>query len=285
MWTLSKPHTEDAKDHLETVLETHDMEDPGFVSQDELAQVLAIYARYEQVLGVGEDFLEGLTIRPELRSQVRNSYKHVQRDGKLEHLRERLMLAASECPYCGFGPIEDLDHHLLKSIYEPLSIFALNLVPCCATCNRKKPKSRAGLAASRTLNVYLEQIADIRFFFATTFLDQLSGGLLVQFEIRESADLPVEMADRLKEQFHLFDLDARLRKQSNIFLNSLRVAFEDASASGVEGKGMRSFLQRSARANEQSFGVNDWRSALLTALASNEEFCRGGFRRALGEVV
>jgi hypothetical protein len=284
VWNLSRPNVDDARDDLCEVLETQNQDDASYISSAEIDEVIEIYDRYQEAFGLGEEFLEGLELREDLREAIRESYRQVQIGGKLEKLREKLVLSASECPYCGFGPIEDLDHHLLKTIYKPLSIFALNLVPCCATCNRKKPKSRARLAALRLLHAYLDIVSHVDFFSASAKLDPDTGGVVITFEIRDVSGLDPDIRARLRSQFLLFDLDARLRKQCNILLSSLTVAFSDAFAAGG-GPGVSDYLLRTARSTVANFGANDWRTAALIALSENADFCGGGFRRALGERV
>lgn len=71
---------------------------------------------------------------------------------------EDLMSAANEqCPFCGMGEPNSLDHFLPKGRFPQFSIFPSNLVPSCTKCNTDNKKSRfAGNMDEQIIHPYLD---------------------------------------------------------------------------------------------------------------------------------
>ena len=46
--------------------------------------------------------------------------------------------AKSKCQYCGINKPKTIDHYLPISLYPEFAVLAINLLPCCNECNKKK---------------------------------------------------------------------------------------------------------------------------------------------------
>lgn len=281
MWKIASPDITDIRAHLDTILDPEVVGLALQATEDEKDAIQELYEAYAAALGRPSEELRGNDLREELRQAVHDGYKQVQEQGRLSVLRDRLKLGAIECPYCGFGEIQDLDHHLPKAAFKPLSIFPLNLVPCCTTCNRTKPRNTSADAERQFLNSYLEDPTTAEFFVANAAIDPDSGALVVEFIIKKTDAMDDELVARLKNHVVEFDLNNRYGAQINIYLAALEVSLEDAFASRGDD-GVRAFLRRSAEKSATRFGTNDWRAALLRGLAQCPAFCEGGFVEALG---
>ena len=44
----------------------------------------------------------------------------------------------SKCPFCGVGIVSTLDHYLPKTKYPTYALTPVNLIACCADCNKNK---------------------------------------------------------------------------------------------------------------------------------------------------
>lgn len=280
MWNLRGPGITSTRYLLDTVFPGDAT--PVVVTEQEKDAIEALYHAYVTALGRPSNALLGNELTDELRQAVHDSYKEVQQNGKLSALRDLLKLLATECPYCGFGEIQELDHHLPKADYKPFSIFPLNLIPCCTTCNRGKTrKLKPHQGETHLLNAYLEDVSEYGFLQADVSLDPANGSIQVEYNVVRPADMGDELYARLRNQFQEFNLQKRYAAQVNIYLSGLVVGFELAfEAGGVEG--LRSFLIRSAAKSSDRFGRNDWRPVLLHGLAACDDFCGGGFVGALG---
>jgi len=213
------------------------------------------------------------------REAILQAYGEISDTGKLAVLRASLKALAKICPYCGFGEVRDLDHHLQKQIYKSFSVFPLNLIPSCSKCNGHKPRKPRVKAKEQHIHAYLEDLTFCEFFVADIDLSQ--GAVLATFRIEEQDGMSKEMLLRLRQHLKDFKLGERYPSQVNTFLASQEVSLNDNFLAGG-AEGVREFLLRCAAANVRSFGVNDWRGALFTGLANSNQFCDGGFYEALG---
>ena len=68
------------------------------------------------------------------------------------------------CPYCSDREPETLDHFLPKAQFSEATVLAVNLVPCCHSCNSKKNafelSSRGEVAA--VLHPYFDDVSQVR---------------------------------------------------------------------------------------------------------------------------
>lgn len=281
MWNLKKLDVDDYRVHLDIAFPL--IPPNSVVTRADIDKVLGYYRLYQEKNGrpcpelVGDDTTEAL------RQAVHDAYSLVQDRRRLGDLRAAIKLLAKQCPYCGFGPIEEVDHLLQRGQYKLFSIFPLNLVPSCGTCNRGKPKKPSEDPGKHQLHVYLEDLSAYEFLKVSADIDPVSGGLLATYSIAAPEGMPKDVYDRLVH--HLsedgFDLQTRYKKQVNIFLGeqeySLTSTFESNGADGL-----RQWLLGTANAHKRRFGANDWRTALMLGLAACDAFCEGGFRTALG---
>lgn len=277
MWNLKNPDITEVRVHLDTLFPDDAV--PSVVGAAEKDAVQKLYEEYVQ--GDGRPNTKWLKagLTKEVREALLNAYSEVSDNGKLKALRSALKLLANECPYCGFGEIKDLDHHLQKAHFNCFSIFPLNLVPACSKCNGHKPRKPKDDASKHHLHAYLEDVSKHRFLVANVKMSKNAMG--VTFQIKPSAGMSVELISRLKQHIKDFHLNDRYPAQVNVFLGEQKTAIAFAYEIGGE-QGLRRFLERSAEADEKTFGTNDWRVALLSALARCRPFCKGGFLSVLG---
>ncbi len=279
MWNLKKLDVENIRQHLEIAF-PEAPPDPVITSAD-LDKVVTYYKLYEERCGrpcaelVGEDTSEAL------RQRVHDAYSLVQDGRRLGALRSAIKMLAEECPYCGYGPIEELDHLLQRGQYKLFSIFPLNLVPSCGTCNKGKRKKPSTNPAEHQVHVYLEDVSAYEFLKVIAKIDPQTGGLQTTYKIEAPAGMPDSIRDRLENHISEFDLQSRYKKQVNIFLGGMEYMITSSFEMGG-ADALRHCLEGTATALKKRFGSNDWRTALLRGLAECEEFCAGGFRTALG---
>jgi hypothetical protein len=281
VWKLARPSIAEVDVELNAALGSKAAGHAESPTEDEKRALWELYQAYESGGGRPHDSYKGKGMRAEFLQLIHDGYKQVQDNGRLATLRSAIKLGASECPYCGFGPIEDLDHHLQKGIYKLLSIFPLNLVPACATCNRGKPRAPDPSGSRQLFNVYLEDCTGNTFFVVRAAIDPVSGGLMLKFCIEKATGMSQEVFERLQHHLEIFRLQERLLHQANLYLGNFEVPLADQFRFGGAAS-VKDFLERCSAANAKRHGLNDWRTALMTGLAECEEFCAGGFLNALG---
>lgn len=278
MWRVPRPSTAAVKDQLDLALRVRVSGQSSLGTLAEKTAVLDLYQQYEANAGRPTNALLGAGMRGAFLDAMRDAYKHVQDNGRLASLRAELKSTADQCPYCGFGEVADLDHHLQRAHYRPVSIFPLNLIPACAQCNRIKPKNQIVDPAKHGLNSYLEDVTTYKFLVANVSIEPITRAVVVEFQVRQSFGMSDEMFNRLTNHLVVFDLQERYGTQINIYLSGLETSFLDNYNSGG-GAAVARFLRKSSKASEKQFGWNDWRAALLRGLCKCRDFCDGGFMR------
>lgn len=277
MWNLKSPDISGVRAHLDQVFP--DGAAAPVVGPAQKDEMEVLYKKYEQSLGRPDPAWINGGLSEDAREAMLGAYGEVSDTGKLSALRSALKLGVDECPYCGFGEIKDLDHHLQKAHFNCFSIFPLNLVPACSKCNGHKPRKPRTDPNKHNLHAYLEDVSKHRFLVADVTLTKKA--MSVTYKIERSGGMSKELHARLKQHLEDFRLNDRYPAQVNIFLSEQKTGIAFAYEMGG-AKGVRKYLECSAQADEKTFGANDWRVALLSALAQCKPFCKGGFYKVLG---
>lgn len=266
MWVLDPPETGDQNQMLDTALTYANGVPVYALTPHERNALHAVYALYEAMLGQPHPDLLPASLNG-AHPTLQAAYNQVQKGARLEGLRDHLLASTDSCPYCGFGEPKDLDHYLPRSIYGELAIYSRNLIPSCGPCNNAKRSVVPG-AANGFIHPYFQKLPEKDFLTAeVAFMDH---ALVVTFRV-EPAELDDALASKLQFQLDRLSLNDRYAKQINIFLSGQRHAllFIHEREPALTG----SYLSNSAASLAKAFGRNDWRVALLRALAQDAAFC------------
>jgi hypothetical protein len=278
MWNLEPLNktNDELKDHLTTALTHVDGTEVYVITDAQRSNILNLYQKYDANAGLPHAELKSLDMEIPLLKVMYDAYKEVQKGGRLADLRNEMIIRASSCPYCGFGEITNLDHHLPRSLYKGLSIYPKNLIPCCGTCNNKKRTVDGEQADQQFHHIFFNNIPNnIIFFKATAELN--AGTLSVVFVIDDVPGMPPDTLLRLRFQIERLNLNFRYISTINDFILSQKVSFEMMYEVRKSGEDVRSYINRSAIGLGKEYGLNDWRPVLFRALAECEAFCNGGF--------
>lgn len=284
MWTLKKPGTDDSVALLLRALSRDRGLPPYSLNNAEIATVVKRYSEYDDRLGLAHADLRISVYCAELEQVIHDAYLQVQQGARLQEFRQRLILGAPLCPYCGAPAVTDLDHYLPRSKYKDFSIYGANLVPSCHPCNNVKrdfaPDDEAELDL---VHPYFDQFPEEPLLEVQTTIAE-NGGLASTLFVPMSDGSPdADLRARAQFQIEKFGLNDRLVEAMNVFLSELETAIEAMYEVGGSEK-VADFLRRTAVSSATRLGLNDWRPRLLHSLADNDEFCDGGFRRALGTI-
>lgn len=278
MWTLPRPETNTCKEEISAALTYADKSPVYAITEEQIEKILALYDVYKLGNGKPRADLVGTELGDDLLRAMYEAYGEVYDGRRLEGLRNRIKLGALKCPYCGFGEIKDLDHHLPRSVYKALSIFALNLVPACHTCNNKKRAVAGDTPNTQFFHTYLDTIAPVTFLYCAV---QVSvKGFVVDFYLNKPAEIDGETFSRLQFQFARLGINQRLKAEVASFMASQRPAIEMSTTSGQLS--LVQFLEKARDFSMEDFGKNHWQTALWAALASHDGFCSGGYIHAFG---
>ena len=279
MKNLPLPSRDDVDKHLKKSITTYKYKGETLgrnISDVEISEVINIYDQYDMDNGSASDALKGDALPDYLREAIYNAYDKTQERRKLYSIRQALFKNVPLCPICGIDPVTELDHHLPRSIFPPLSIYARNLIPVCHLCNSTKlagfgDQSQGEIAY---LHAYFDTLPDINFLKAVVTLQ--GCGMHVNFEIKDHDLLPDGYSRRLSDQIKNLKLNARYQDEVNTYITSHTVALH-LSYVNRDKKTVRKFLNAQAKVEETAFYRNHWRPTLLYALADSDEFVDGGF--------
>jgi hypothetical protein len=279
MWRLPVPSDDNWAEDLSAAL-TFVNGTPVFDLTDEHRQsIRALYERYVTLMGRPDSTLAGVGLDEILLKSLHDAYGEVYDGRRLGKLRERLKIAAFRCPYCGFGEIKDLDHHLPRSKYRGLAIYSLNLVPCCHPCNNKKRAIAGENPDTQFHHTYLDVLPPDRFLIAKARISSL--GMIVDFSIIKTTNISEDVFRRLTFQFERLDLNLRYQAEISSFVTSHRTAIEMIGSCGSAA--LKKFLEKARDDAQVDFGLNHWQTALWQALSENDVFCDGGYIFAFGK--
>ena len=274
MRKIVAPENINCVDNISIAFKYVDGSQKYYISDDELQIVKAIYEKYDEVGGTGNDEFKSVLLSDYLNNALADSYNEVQKKRRLQNLRETILLSVNRCPYCGISDADELDHHLPQSIYKATSIYSRNLIPICHKCNNKK-RTFVVSGDLKFPHLYFDDFLTKQFLIAETAMN--GSALLINFDI-SSEHLTEQEYNILNFVFRRIDLNTRLLKECNVYLSSFSISLEH-SFSEFSVHGVKKFLHAQFIDNQNVFGKNDWRTALIKSLHSCEDFCDGGFRK------
>jgi 5-methylcytosine-specific restriction endonuclease McrA len=240
------------------------------------SKVLAAYQDYElaapEVAG-----LEGVTLTPLQKDAMRHAY--TVETSPMTELRSNLLkrISVARCPFCGINESSTLDHYLPKEKYPEFSVFPMNLVPSCAICNTRK-RDRildGGTNVRMFLHPCYDTIPDAAFVDVRVRMEE--DALIVTYRVVRPVGIELHVFQHLKSHFEELNLADRYRRMGIEHLGGQYPALRRAFGLGKDGIRVAEKLIEGAEDFEEVAGPNYWLAKLYRALASNKEFCEGGF--------
>lgn len=245
------------------------------ITAAEVTAVLALYDQYDDGSAAPANALKGGALPQSLCDAIRDAYDATQEGRRLSSIRETVRRDVELCPVCGVDPAIELDHHLPRSVFKLLAIYARNLIPMCHGCNHAKC-AHFGDDEEDTgfLNAYFHVLPNVDFLQAQVAIQD--GGLIVDFGIDAHAALPIGFAARLTRQIDILGLNARYAWEINKYLSGQAIALHGEFYRGG-AEAVRTYLSRLLSHATIAYYRNHWQPALLRALAGHDEFVDGGF--------
>lgn len=201
-------------------------------------------------------------------------------------LRGRLLkrISVARCPFCGISESSTLDHYLPKEKYPEYSVFPLNLVPSCAICNTRKRDRilEKGTAIRMFLHPCYDVIPDEPF--VNVRVRMQDEALIVSYRLIQPPGMNHETFLHLQAHFRELDLADRYRRMGIEHLGGQYPALKRAYGIDKDANRVIEKLLEAAADFEEVAGPNYWLAKLYCALASNHDFCDGGFEAVRAEL-
>lgn len=197
-------------------------------------------------------------------------------NGKQRAVYDRIKSVAIDdlCPFCNHRDVYDLDHFLPKEEFHLLAVNPLNLVPLCKECNVNKKAYWSSNQAQTFFHPYFD-VPDGRWLSAVILEGRQP---VVQFEVVAVSGWSTEDLSRAEFQFCRLKLNRLYRAQTAAEIRVL-----SRSLKGVYGQGGENGRRRlesklfELAAEREAAGLNDWKYAMLDAMARSYWYCSGGF--------
>jgi hypothetical protein len=214
----------------------------GVVSKKEMSDV---YDRMVKKSGLGREFYDQIFEAPEY----------------------------GRCPLCALQDVFTLDHYLSQSDFPVLSVVPINLVPACFACNKRKGTKRATSAVEQFMHPYFDNVDRAQWLKAR--VKEVSPGALEYF-VQGSRSWSAEKRKRVEFHFNELKLDELYASHAAQEIVGNQRRFIELLDSGGPAA-----VRRHLAAQRDSWAAkhrNSWKTVMFATLASNDWFCRGGFR-------
>lgn len=256
MWILQKPSLNAAKKDIGVLIQH--CRSLGVVEKPLLE---TLYDEYEN--GKGEVTPAQLQPLDNKADDIRKQYVKTfdtKANNQLYYIRKELMNNVQKCPYCSINPPAQLDHYMDKSTYGQLATCRLNLVPLCGSCNHLK----SATTYKDFVHPYYQSFPAVPFLIADCKV--VNGRVVVSFKIDKSV-IQGTLLHKTKKQMKHIKLKRRLQMAAQEFITDKCFSFmvnTDAE--------LRMCLSSVQKSMEFSFGLNDWRTALVRGLIACKQF-------------
>lgn len=225
--------------------------------------------------------LHPVNIANDLAEVLRGNFDLLDSGRSYGFLRDEILASAylDACPYCNTTPVESLDHALPRAVYPEFSVLPQNLVPACATCNRKKGDHCFKKSGLNLMHPYYALIPDTPILFASVAVD--ARQVTWEFYLEQGGAIHDDMFESIKNLFNRLELAERYSQVSAGAITDLTGCLEELHQSGGATE-TRKFLQKVGDSARKNRGANYWKTAIFCALAANDDFCDGGHRLLSG---
>ncbi|MGB3838704.1 MAG: hypothetical protein WA930_06290 [Rhodanobacter sp.] len=239
-------------------------------------EVLAAYHSYESAAPeVGE--LDEANLTAAQKEAMRHAF--IVETEPMTALRGNLLkrISVARCPFCGISESSTLDHYLPKERYPEFSVFPKNLVPSCAVCNTRK-RDRI-LDVGTNVRMFLHPCYDVipDMAFLTVHARMEADALILSYRLTRPVEMKLRTFRHLRSHFKELGLADRYRRMGLEHLGAQYPAFRRAYGGGGNAGRVAERLIEGAEDFEEVSGPNYWLAKLYRALASNADFCNGGF--------
>lgn len=175
---------------------------------------------------------------------------------------------SGRCALCNVRTATTLDHHLPKSEHSVLVVTPDNLIPACDTCNRIKQAELAPM-----INPYFDDLGDIDWLHVRVIE---STPYALEYTLAPSTPWPGHLEQKAENQFRLLELNALYASQAVRMLSGMMSFWARLHLVGGLHLVRQNItdLADSYKRSER----NGWEAAVLTAAASSDWFCDGGFK-------
>lgn len=177
-----------------------------------------------------------------------------------------------KCMYCRIKDNDTFDHYLPKDIFPEFSPLALNLIPCCNTCNKKKSEYWKENNERGIINFYLDDIPNEQFLFAGILIDKKNNqNIKVRFFIKNVNNIPTALYSTIDKHYCKLGLLKRYDSASNSAISELKRTL-NTFGKELSLKSKKNALVELSEQLSIDYGVNYWKAILWRAISDIDDF-------------
>ncbi|RPA62050.1 HNH endonuclease [Shewanella frigidimarina] len=174
------------------------------------------------------------------------------------------------CPYCGVTLPKTYDHYLPEAHFPELSVHALNLVPCCGSCNSTKNNFWKNNTHRTFLYFYKDIIPNVQYINVNIVTG--AGSIGAQFSIQRPINIQNALWEVLLSHYEKLGL---IFTYNELASDEITELFNSCVAHiRCGGANVRLFVENLLATEETLYGINHWRVVLMKSLAINAYFSR-----------
>lgn len=174
------------------------------------------------------------------------------------------------CPYCGVTLPKTYDHYLPEAHFPELSVHALNLIPCCGSCNSTKNNFWKNNTHRTFLYFYKDLIPNVQYLNVNIITGADSIG--AQFSIQ----IPINIQNPVWQVlFSHYEKLGLIFTYNELASDEVTEVF-NACVAHIRCGGARvsQFVEALLAPEENLYGINHWRVVLMKKLAVSADFAR-----------
>jgi len=176
------------------------------------------------------------------------------------------------CPYCGITLPKTYDHYLPEARFPELSVHALNLVPCCGTCNSTKNNFWKNNTHRTFLYFYKDLIPNVQYINVNLSNNRAANAIGAQFSIQRPVNIPNQIWEILAEHYLKLGL---ITIYNELASDEITEVFNSCvSHIRCGGSNVGRFIENLLAPEEVLYGVSHWRVVLMKELSVSPDFAR-----------
>lgn len=191
------------------------------------------------------------------------AYENRPKAAKLEWIDLIYYNGLDSCPFCGGDGARTIEHYLPKACYPEFSVFSLNLMPSCGSCNTKR----------NNINEYGTPTALLHPYFDKTLLNRISlyANIKTEYGIPEFGPLEYDQTGMTEEEICRVDHHIDSSVDEITYFNKCRALFSEIRARAKRWPTIVEFRREVVSYElylcQESGDYNSWRYAFYHGLS------------------
>jgi len=178
-----------------------------------------------------------------------------------------------KCMYCQIKDPDSFDHYLPKDSYPEFSALALNLVPCCITCNMKKDEYWKESGEIGIINFYLNALPNAQFLFVGINSNPLDETPIISFEIKNVTHIDPDLFKIIQKHYKRLKLIDRYNECGRKEISECRRTLKSYGRNSSIEDNMVNIMDYATQL-KNDFGENYWKSIFYDGISREKDIIK-----------